>query len=159
MGSCEPRRFGEEDATGLKTNPEGIPNNPNMNDTQEEEHLCHENDSGVCETSWGFGRSSLAECLDRMGMQPNTTVPATRASGERNEDTPSQHESAQEPPRVEHHLRPELSTKCKEEKHWHQKPRGKNKMSRKNTDHLVWEKGRRPNQIKLHNCHRSGPLT
>ena len=41
--SCETVRFGEEYATGVEANPEGVANNSlDMNETQEEENLSGE---------------------------------------------------------------------------------------------------------------------
>ena len=85
VGSRETVRFGEEIVLVLESNQQGVARNSvDLNETQEEENLCHENDFGAGETSMGYGSASLAECFDRMGTQPNTTNPATCASGEGN---------------------------------------------------------------------------
>ena len=60
---------------------DGVANNSvDLDLTQEEGNLSHEKDSGAGRSSRGIGSASLAECLDRMGTQPNTTNPATLAS-------------------------------------------------------------------------------
>ena len=83
VGFREMVRFGEESASGLEADQDGVANNSaDLDETQEEVNLCHENDSGAGGSSRGVGSASLAECLDRMGAQLNTTNPATCASGE-----------------------------------------------------------------------------
>ena len=68
-----------------ESNQEGVAHNSvDLDETQEGENLCHENDPGAGEASMGYGSASLAECIDRMGTQPNTTSLATCASGEGN---------------------------------------------------------------------------
>ena len=82
MGSRETVRFGEENVSGLEPNQDGVAHNSvNLDETQGED-LCDENDSGVGETLREYGSASLAECLDRMGAQPNTTLLASCASAE-----------------------------------------------------------------------------
>ena len=41
-------------------------------------------DSGADKVSKGISSASLAECLDRMGVQPSSSIPATCATGSGN---------------------------------------------------------------------------
>ena len=59
-----------------------VNNSVDLDETQEEVNLCHENDSGAGGSSRGIGGAFLAECLDKTGTQLNTINPATCASGE-----------------------------------------------------------------------------
>ena len=91
-------------------------------------------DSGADKVLKGISSASLAECLDRIGAQPNTSIPATCATGSGNignspyanpgqvmspdsrQNLPQDALHVRELPRVETHLRPnEPSDKCKEE--------------------------------------------
>ena len=81
VGCRETVRFGEENVSGLEENPEGVAHNSvDLDETLEGDDLCHVNDSGADENSKGIRSASLAECLDRMRAQTNTSIPATCAS-------------------------------------------------------------------------------
>ena len=85
----ETARFGEGSATDIEDDQDGIANNShdmeeirkgtNPNATTQQ---TSENDSGAGRASWGYGRATLLECLNRLGEQPNPVVPATCAYGE-----------------------------------------------------------------------------
>ena len=68
---------------GLEENQDGVAHNSvDLVQTLEEEDLCRVNESGTDENSRGTGSASLTECLNRMGAQPNTSIPATCATRE-----------------------------------------------------------------------------
>ena len=76
----------------LMTIRKGVANNSGNTD-EIQEGICtnattptpRENDPGAGRDSRGYGRATLLECLERLGVQSNPAVPATLASGERNE--------------------------------------------------------------------------
>ena len=55
-----------------------------LDETLEGEDLCHVSDSGAGENLRGIGSASLTERLNRLGAQPNTTIPATCATWDGN---------------------------------------------------------------------------
>ena len=136
MGFRETVRFGEENVPELEENQDGVARNSvDLDETLEGENLRHVNDSGADEISKGISSATLAECLNRMGAQTSTRIPATYAMREGNVGGPpytnsgqimspnSRQNLAQDPlhvrelPGVEIHIRPnEPSDKCKEEK-------------------------------------------
>ena len=94
MGPHQTVRFGEGNAMESEVDQEGVDHNSNeLNETREEPDLHHENaedDPGAGRSSWGSGKVSLQECLDRLGQQFNPAIPATFASGANTAGDPSQ---------------------------------------------------------------------
>ena len=105
--------------------------------------------SGADEVSKGIGSVSLAECLDGMGAQPNTGVPATCAIGSGNMGDPPYTGQVMSPTRDRTFLsihfmcmnylgskltsdRMSPPTSVRRRRHRPQCPRGKNLMLRKN---------------------------
>ena len=71
-------RFGEENASELEVDQDGVANDSvDLDETQEGANPCHEDLSGAGGSSRGFGSAYLTECLNRMGVQLNTANPAT----------------------------------------------------------------------------------
>ena len=107
------------------------------------------NESGAGETSSGLGSASLAECLDRTETQPNTTSPATCASGEGNIGSSPhanpRHVMSPEPSQTLlriHSMYKNPSVKYTKEETPPQCPRGKNSTLKRNQSLPVCEKER-----------------
>ena len=179
-GSRETVRFGEENASGLEVDRDGVANNSaDLEEAQEEVNLCHENDSGAGGSSRGIGSASLVECLDMTGAQLNTTNPATCASGEgyvgslphadprqamsrsSSQALPQDPFHVQEPPRVDNHRRSdEPSNKCREKETSTPAPKREEFDVKSEPESPGLREGETTQlQVNLHNCHRSGPLT
>ena len=111
VGSRETERFGEEDVSGPDGNQDGVArNSANLDGTLEGVGLRHVHD--------------FAEGLDRMGAQPNSSIPATCATGSGNigdppytnpgqvmspnsrQNLPQDSLHVRELPKVETHLQP-----------------------------------------------------
>ena len=58
-------------AFGDENGPEIAHNSSDLDETQGDEETQDDNKRGVGETLMGYGRISLVECLERMGVQPN----------------------------------------------------------------------------------------
>ena len=87
VGPRETVRFGEENDPEEEDMDGVAHNSKNLDETQKDDDPQDNSNPGADETLRGYGRASLAECLERMGAQPNTTTPATGASGEGQRDT------------------------------------------------------------------------
>ena len=67
---------------GPSGNQDGVAHNStDLDETLEEGNPRHMNESGADEFSKGIGSVSLTECLNKVGVQPNTSIPATRVRG------------------------------------------------------------------------------
>ena len=121
-GSRETVRFGEEDVSGLDGNQDEVAHNSvGLDETLEGEDLRRGSDSGADEVLKGIGSASLAACLNRMGAQPNTSIPANPGQAMSPNSRQNLPQDQTSPP-----------TSVNIRKHRHQHPRGQNLMLRKN---------------------------